>query len=154
MTEATHRSRRGLARRLAIQALYQWLVNETDPDLMMAQFRDQPRGLGHADAEYFGMLVCGTIAQAQALEAQIIPLTDRPIEQLDPVEHAVLLLGAYELIYRQEVPWKVVLNEAVSLTKLFGAEDGFKFVNGVLDRLARTVRSSETGASASWTSLR
>lgn len=154
MSETIHQSRRGLARRLAVQALYQWLVNETDPDLMMAQFRNGPRGLGHADAEYFGVLVHGTIAQAKVLEAQIIPLIDRPVAQLDPVEHAVLLLGAYELINRTEIPWKVILNEAVSLTKLFGAEDGFKFVNGVLDRLARAVRSSETDTSSSWTSLR
>lgn len=152
MSEVTHQSRRGLARRLAVQALYQWLVNETDPDLMMAQFRSEPRGLGNADPEYFSSLVYGAIAQAQALEAQIIPLTDRPMVQLDPVEHAILLLGAYELINRAEVPWKVILNEAVSLTKLFGAEDGFKFVNGVLDRLARIVRPSET-TSSSWTSL-
>lgn len=145
MTENPPQSRRGLARRLTIQALYQWLVNETAPEALLRQFREQPEGLGRADGEYFSELLNGTVGQATALTLAIVPHLDRPLSQLDPVEHAVLLLGAYELAHRPEVPWKVVVNEAVNLTKMFGAEDGYKFVNGVLDKLARDARGNEVG---------
>lgn len=151
MTEIVHQSRRGLARRLTVQALYQWLVNETSPDVMLRQFQDEPEGLGRADPEYFAVLLRGTVADAATLEARIVPFLDRPVNQLDPVEHAVLLLGAYELVHQPEVPWKVVVNEAVHLAKLFGAKDGFKFVNGVLDRMAQVLRPLEDGVTSSWT---
>ncbi|MDB5985971.1 MAG: nusB [Nevskia sp.] len=139
-------SRRGLARRLTMQALYQWLVNETAPEILLKQFREQPEGLGRADPEYFSELLRGTVENADALIELVRPHLDRPLEQLDPVEYAVLLLGAYELQFRPEVPWKVVVNESVSLAKTFGAEDGFKFVNGVLDKIARSARATEIAA--------
>ena len=85
----------------------------------------------------------GVVAAKTQLNEVVAPHLDRPLEQLDPVEHAVLLLGAYELLFRPEVPWKVVVNESVSLTKVFGAEEGYKFVNGVLDKLARSARATE-----------
>ncbi len=154
MADSISQSRRGLARRLTVQALYQWLVNETPPEAMLRQFREDPEGLGRADADYFNTLLRGTVADVEQMDAMIQPLLDRPLEQLDPVEHAVLLLGAYELNHRLEVPWKVVVNEAVNLAKLFGAEDGFKFVNGVLDKLAHTVRTVETGTASPWTNSR
>jgi N utilization substance protein B len=135
-----------LARRLTLQALYQWLVNETQPDSLLRQFAEQPEGLGRADPEYFAELLRGVVQTKSELTAAITPYLDRPLEQLDPVEHAVLLLGAYELIYKPEVPWKVVVNEAVNLAKVFGAEEGYKFINGMLDRLARAQRGSEIGA--------
>lgn len=141
-------SRRGLARRLTTQALYQWLVNETSPETLLRQFREQPEGLGRADGDYFDELLKGTVAEAATLTVALAPHLDRPLAQLDPVEHAILLLAAYELQSRPEVPWKVVVNEAVNLAKLFGAEEGYKFVNGVLDKLARTARHSEPGLSA------
>jgi N utilization substance protein B len=144
VTEAPLHSRRGLARRLAVQALYQWLINETAPDALLTQFREQPEGLGRADADYFAELLRGTVADAPALNVALAPHLDRPLVQLDPVEHAVLLLAACELHRHPEVPWKVVVNEAVNLSKLFGAEDGYKFVNGVLDRLARSARPLES----------
>ena len=139
-------SRRGLARRLTVQALYQWLVNETHPESMLKQFREQPEGLGRADGEYFNELLKGVVDQAAELTMMLVPHLDWPLNQLDPVEHAVLLLGAYELKYKIEVPWKVVVNEAVNLAKIFGAEEGYKFVNGVLDKLARDARGAEIGA--------
>lgn len=142
-TNSVPQSRRGLARRLTVQALYQWLVNETQPDALLKQFREQPEGLGRADGDYFGELLQGTVKVAPQLNEVLTPYLDRPLEQLDPVEHAVLLVGAYELQYKLEVPWKVVVNEAVNLTKMFGAEEGFKFVNGVLDKLARNARADE-----------
>ncbi len=146
MTEPLPQSRRGLARRLTVQALYQWLVNETQPDALLKQFREQPEGLGRADGEYFTELLKGVVDQAPELTMAIVPHIDRPLSQLDPVEHAVLLLGAYELTHKIEVPWKVVVNESVNLAKVFGAEEGYKFVNGVLDKLARDARGREIGA--------
>jgi N utilization substance protein B len=146
MTEGVNpTSKRGLARRLTVQALYQWLVNETAPDTLLREFREMPDGLGRADPDYFSELLRGTVAEAATLTTHIVPFLDRPLLQLDPVEHAVLLLGAYELAYHPEVPWRVIVNEAVNLTKIFGAEDGYKFVNGVLDKLARRSRPDETG---------
>jgi N utilization substance protein B len=147
MTEGVNpTSKRGLARRLTVQALYQWLVNETAPDTLLREFREMPDGLGRADPDYFSELLRGTVAEAATLTTHIVPFLDRPLMQLDPVEHAVLLLGAYELSHHPEVPWRVIVNEAVNLTKIFGAEDGYKFVNGVLDKLARRARPDEAGA--------
>ena len=110
------------------------------------QFAEEPEGLGRADPNYFSELLHGVVQSCDELNAAIVPHLDRPLEQLDPVEHAVLLLGAYELMYKPEVPWKVVVNESVGLTKVFGAEDGYKFINGVLDKLARGTRSTEIQA--------
>ncbi|HEX4873137.1 MAG TPA: transcription antitermination factor NusB [Nevskiaceae bacterium] len=141
-------SRRSLARRVTVQALYQWLVNETAPDALLVQFREQDDGLGRADPAYFEELLRGVVREVAPLTVGLTPFLDRPLVQLDPVEHAVLLVGAYELSHRPEVPWKVAVNEAVNLAKVFGAEDGYKFVNGVLDRLARQVRRAEMPGSA------
>lgn len=136
-------SRRGLARRVTAQALYQWLVNETAVEPLLRQFREQDEGLGRADPAYFEALLRGVVDNAQPLTVSLVPHLDRPIQQLDPVEHAILLLGAYELAREPSVPWRVVVNEAVNLAKLFGSEEGYKFVNGVLDKLARQVRPAE-----------
>lgn len=143
MSDAQPQSRRGLARRLTVQALYQWLVNEGTPGQLLRQFREQEEGLGRADPAYFEELLNGVVDNAPALTLDFVPQLDRPLNQLDPVEHAVLLLGTYELRHKPEVPWRVVVNESVNLAKMFGAEDGFKFVNGVLDKLARQLRPNE-----------
>lgn len=139
-------SRRGLARRLTVQALYQWILNQTLPDTLIKEFREMPDGLGRADPQYFSELLHGTVNEAAVLTTQIVPFLDRPLNQLDPVEHAVLLMGAFELNHRPEVPYRVVVNEAVNLAKVFGAEDGYKFVNGVLDKLAKRARGAEIDA--------
>jgi N utilization substance protein B len=131
-----------------VQALYQWLVNETPPDSLVRQFRDQEEGLGRADPDYFEELLRGAVSDAAQLTLKVAPHLDRPLAQLDPVEHAILLLGAYEMAHKPEVPWKVVVNESVNLAKMFGAEDGYKFVNGVLDKLARELRTLEIPAGA------
>ncbi|AXQ29054.1 transcription antitermination factor NusB [Solimonas sp. K1W22B-7] len=144
MSEAQpQQSRRGLARRLTVQALYQWLLNETFPEVLLKQFREQEEGLGRADPAYFELLLKGVVDNAPELTLAITPHLDRPLNQLDPVEHAILLVGAYELQFCPDVPWKVAVNEAVNLAKTFGAEEGFKFVNGVLDKMARGSRSAE-----------
>jgi N utilization substance protein B len=139
-------SRRGLARRFTVQAVYQWIVNEAAPDILLRQFREQDDGLGRADPEYFDELLRGIVQEAPTLTHAIVPHLDRPLNQLDPVEYAVLLMAAYELTLRPEVPWRVIVNEAVNLAKIFGAEDGYKFVNGVLDKLARSARATEVNA--------
>lgn len=139
-------SRRGLARRVTVQAVYQWLLNEAEPATLLKQFREQDEGLGRADPKYFEELLNGIVEHAASLTLAIVPHLDRPLAQLDPVEHAILLLGAYEIEHRRDVPWKVAVNESVNLAKMFGAEDGYKFVNGVLDRLVRTARADEIRA--------
>jgi N utilization substance protein B len=96
-----------------------------------------------ADGEYFRALVAGICDERAALDAALEPLLDRKPAQLDPIEHALLLIGSYELRHRLEVPYRVVINEAVGLARRFGATDGHKFVNGVLDRAARLWRAAE-----------
>lgn len=142
MPETVPLSRRGLARRLTVQALYHWLVNETPPERLVRQFSEDP-GMGRADGDYFKALLFGAVADAEAVTEAFSRYLDRPLAQLDPVERAILTLGAYELLCCPEVPWRVVVNEAVNLAKLFGAEDSFKYVNGVLDKLAHEARAVE-----------
>lgn len=142
-TPSLPQSRRGLARRVTVQAVYQWLLNEGEPAALLKQFREQDEGLGRADPKYFEELLNGIVEHATELTMAVAPHLDRPIAQLDPVEHAILLLAAYELQHRPDVPWKVAVNESVNLAKMFGAEDGYKFVNGVLDKLAHAMRPGE-----------
>ena len=138
---------RSLSRRLALQALYQWqMTGQSFPELRNQYTSDE--GYAEVDAEYFQQLLQGVIDDSVALDAMIGGWLDRPVAQLDPVEHAVLLLGVEELRAHVEVPYKVVLNECVELTKKFGATDGHKFINAVLDRAARQLRAAEQPATA------
>ena len=138
---------RSLSRRLALQALYQWqMTGQSFPELRNQYTSDE--GYAEVDAEYFQQLLQGVIDDSAALDAMIGQWLDRPVAQLDPVEHAVLLLGVEELRAHVEVPYKVVLNECVELTKKFGATDGHKFINAVLDRAARQLRAAEQPATA------
>jgi N utilization substance protein B len=139
------RTPRHRAREFALQGLYQWLLNQEDAGAIDAHIR-QAHGFDKADAEHFDVLLHGTIGQAPQLREGLGPLIDRPLEQLSPVEHAALLIGAYELRNHIEIPYKVVINEAVELTKSFGGIDGHKYVNGVLDKFAAQVREVETEA--------
>ena len=131
------------ARRLALQALYQWDLARSSPAELLEQFTED-ENWPRVDAGYFQELVRGVIAQAAELDAQLVPCLDRPMEEVDPVERAVLRIAAYELRHRLDVPFRVVIEEAVNLAKKFGAEGGYRFVNGVLDRLARRLRPFET----------
>jgi len=137
-----NRTPRHRAREFALQGLYQWLLANEDAGAIDANIREA-HGFDKADAEHFNALLHGTIKQAQTLRENLAPLIDRPIEQLSPVEHAALLIGAYELANHIEIPYKVVINEAVELTKSFGGIDGHKYVNGVLDKFAAKVRNAE-----------
>lgn len=140
------RTPRHRAREFALQGLYQWLLSQEDAGAIEAHIRNA-HGFDKADAEHFDLLLHGTIRDVNNLRSEIVPLIDRAIEQLSPIEHAALLIGAFELKHHIEIPYKVVINEAVELTKSFGGIDGHKYVNGVLDKLAASLRATEVAAS-------
>ena len=148
MTEAALPSRgnRKQSRRYAVQAVYQYLIADTDIGELACQFAAQD-GYKRSDRAYFQKLVRGVLTEREQLEARFGELLDRPVEQLDSVEHAVLLVGSYELQSCVETPYKVVIHEAVELAKVFGSVEGFRYVNGVLDRLASKLRAAEIAAS-------
>jgi transcription antitermination protein NusB len=133
---------RAVARKLALQALYRWQLNACPWQDLQTEFADDP-DMARADADYFRVLIQGVCDQRDALDVALGPLLDRKPTELDPVEHALLLIGSYELQHRPDVPFRVVINEAVGLARRFGATDGHKFVNGVLDRAARLWRLQE-----------
>ncbi len=139
------RSPRHRAREFALQGIYQWLLNHEDVAVIEEHIR-QAHGFEKADIEHFEALIHGSIREVVILRNGIAPLLDRPITELSPVEHAALLIGAYELKNHLEIPYRVVINEAVELTKSFGGIDGHKYVNGVLDKLSSQLREVETKA--------
>ena len=141
-----NRTPRHRAREFALQGIYQWLLSNEDSGVIDAHIR-QAHGFDKADAAHFDALLHGAIRDVPSLREKISPLIDRPLNQLSPIEHAALLIGAYELQHHLEIPYKVVINEAVELTKSFGGIDGHKYVNGVLDKLAAQLRTVETSAS-------
>lgn len=140
-----NRTPRHRAREFALQGLYQWLLNNEDVGAIEAHIREA-HGFDKADAAHFDALLYGAIKDVEALRAGLSPLIDRSIKELSPVEHAALLIGAYELQNHLEIPYKVVINEAVELTKSFGGIDGHKYVNGVLDKFALRTREVEVQA--------
>jgi N utilization substance protein B len=133
---------KSLARKLAMQALYRLQLNDAPWQDLITEFATE-EGMDKADDEYFRALVQGIHGARPELDAELAGWMDRGPALLDPLEHAVLLIGVYELKARPEVPYRVVINEGVSLAKRFGATDGHKFVNAVLDRAARTLRPHE-----------
>jgi len=139
------KSPRHRARELAMQGVYQWRVTAGDEAQIRKQIQAE-KNIGRYDKELFVKLLRGALAQHAEIEALIQPHIDRSFDELSPVEYAVLLLGAYELSQHLEVPYKVVINEAVELAKTFGGVDGHKFVNGVLDKLAPQLRATEFAA--------
>lgn len=139
------RGSRRLARELALRALYQWLLTGDDLARLLVQ-SEEAEEYREANQAHMKALIEGVLKGAPALEAALAPHLDRPAAQLSPIEHAILLLGAFELIHSPDVPYRVVLNEAVELAKRYGGTDGHKYVNGVLDRLARTARAVEMRA--------
>jgi N utilization substance protein B len=139
------KSDRSRAREFAVQALYQVLVGKNDVDAVDTFTRDLA-GFSKADSVHFDALLHGSAEQAAQLDALILPLLDRKLAEISPVEHAVMWIGAYELQHCLDVPWRVVLNECVELAKEFGGTDGHKYVNGVLNGLARQLREAEVAA--------
>lgn len=136
------KSTRRRARELALQGIYQWRLTGGDVAQIEKQIREE-KGLGRYDADFFTGLLRGVLASHLELERTVTSQLDRPLNELSPVELSVLLLGAYELAHHPEIPYRVVINEAVELAKTFGGTDGHKYVNGVLDKLAAQVRSAE-----------
>ncbi|MBN3802193.1 transcription antitermination factor NusB [Paraburkholderia sp. Ac-20336] len=139
------RSARRRSRELATQGLYQWLLSGSPGGEIDAQLRGA-QGYDKADHEHLDAILHGVMRDSETLSAAIAPCLDRPIEQLSPVERAVLLVAAFELKNHVDIPYRVVINEAVELTKTFGGSDGYKYVNGVLDKLSAQLRATETQA--------
>ena len=127
------------ARRRALQALYQWRLTGQDAGEILAQFREE-QDFSNVDTELFATLVRKVSRDQAVLDEKIEPFLDRPLSQLDVIEHVILSMGAYELLYSIEVPHQVVIDEAINLAKLFGADQGHTYINGVLDKAARQWR--------------
>lgn len=134
------------ARMAAVQAIYQWRMSGTDIGALLDQFRRAGR-LSNLDRDYFEMLLRGVVYDVSGLEQAFDTHLSRPAVQLDPVEYAILLLATYELRECMEIPFAAVINEATNLAKIFGATDGHRFVNGVLDATAKDLRPTEAARS-------
>lgn len=130
------------ARELLLQALYQWQLTAGDPGEILVQFVDT-RDMGKADVEYFRELMRAIPAGIESLDRDIEPLLQRGLGLVDPVERGILRMACYELRERPEVPARVVIDEAVELAKRYGASEGHRFINGVVDRLAHNIRAAE-----------
>ncbi len=139
------RSSRRRAREFALQGLYQWLLAGEDVGAVDAHIRELDE-FAKCDSVLFDALLHGCVAEASALDAVLARHVDRATRLLSPVEHGVLLIGAYELTHSVEVPYRVIINEAVEVAKAFGGTDGHKYVNGVLDKAAADLRPTEVAA--------
>jgi N utilization substance protein B len=145
---ATRSSPRRRAREFALQGLYQRQLSGNPPAAIRAQVAEAA-GFPKADGPYFDELWNGTVCEWDALVAVLAPHLDRKAADLSPIERAVLVLAAWELTHRLEIPYRVVINEAVEVAKAYGGTDGHRFVNGVLDKLAATLRADEIAAARS-----
>lgn len=140
MSRARHK-----ARECAVQAIYQWQMTGQDVVVIDEEFLTH-HDLSKVDVPYFHELLRGVVSHLHELDDHIVPLLDRPIHEVDPVERAILRLGTYEFEFRLEIPYRVVINEGVELAKTFGAEHGHKYVNSILDGVARRLRAAEVAA--------
>jgi len=145
MSDRSGRGGRRRARELALQGLYQWLIAGTPPPTIRQQL-GETSGFAKCDRAFLDALWSGVTGDFDALIASVRPFLDRPPAQLSPIEKAVLAIGAWELARCPETPYRVAINEAVELAKAYGGTDGFRYVNGVLDKLALATRAAETGA--------
>jgi N utilization substance protein B len=133
---------RRIAREFALQGLYAWLIGGADVTLIAANLAED-ENFRRADSDWFRLLLQGILKEEDLLGSRIAPYLDRPQAELSPVERAILLIGAYELVNCPDVPYRVAINECLELAKKFGGTDGHKYVNGVLDKLAQEVRAVE-----------
>lgn len=140
--KAGSKSARTRAREFALQALYQHLIGGNAVDDIDAFTRDLA-GFGKCDRVHFDALLRGCVEQAAAMDALILPLLDRAMAEISPIEHATMWIGVYELQHCPDVPWRVVLNECIELAKEFGGTDGHKYVNAVLNGIAPGLRPAE-----------
>ena len=139
------KSQRRRSRELAVQGLYEWLLSGSDAATIDSHMREH-EGFDKCDSAHFDALLHGCIAEAADLDAVLARHVDRKTSALSPVEHGILLIGAYELMHCIDIPYKVAINEAVELAKAFGGTDGHKYVNGVLDKAAADLRPAEVQA--------
>jgi transcription antitermination protein NusB len=143
--KASAKSARSRAREFALQALYQHLVGRNEATAIDAFTRDLA-GFHKADSVHYDALLHGCVKEAAELDALILPLLDRKMEEISPIEHGVMWIGAWEFQHAPDVPWRVVLNECIELAKEFGGTDGHKYVNAVLNGLAPQLRAAEVEA--------
>ena len=148
MNDRYHFEPRKRARRRALQAIYQWQITAQDASEILAQFQ-AAQDMKGVDEAHLEELLRGVISRQEDLDQALQPFLDRPFEQVDQMERAVLRIGAYELLHCLEMPYKVVLDECVDLAHRFGSENGHAFVNAVLDKAARQWRDQEDGATPS-----
>jgi N utilization substance protein B len=142
---AAPKSTRRRAREVALQGLYEWLISGAEPGVIEAHMREQ-EDFDKCDSAHFDALLHGCIAEAADLDAVLSRHVDRKTTELSPIEHGVLMIGAYELKHCVDVPYKVAINEAVERAKSYGGTDGHKYVNGVLDKAAAELRAVEVQA--------
>lgn len=143
--KSSAKSPRSRAREFALQGLYQFQLGGGDAAAIDV-FTRELQGFAKADAAHFDALLHGCIELSDDLDALIVPLLDRELRQISPIERGCMWIGAYEFLKCPDVPWRVVLNECIELAKDFGGTDGHKYVNGVLNGLAPTLRAAEVGA--------
>jgi transcription antitermination protein NusB len=146
--KAADKSARTRAREFALQGLYQFLLSGNEAE-SIDTFTRELIGFHKADSAHYDALLHGCMNQAGELDAVITPLLDRPLREISPVEHAVLWIGEYEFKHCPDVPWRVVINECIELAKAFGGTDGHKYVNGVLNKMAPSIRPAEVAADQS-----
>ncbi len=140
---AKYKSKRRISRELVLQGLYQWRLTGGTESAIALQLRET-QVFCRADEAFFSRLLSGVLAHVIQLEQTIQPYLDRPIKELSPVEYGILLLSTYEFIYFLDVPYRAIINEAIELARIYGGSDGYKYVNGVLDKLAYKLRTIET----------
>ena len=133
------------ARELVLQGLYQWHISEDSITQIESQFLSR-NDMSKVDGPFFHDLLLGVARKVDELDRLFSPFLDRPLEQIDPVERAALRLGCYELTARHDIPYRIVINESIELTKRFGAQDSHKYINGILDKLAAQCRMEEVKA--------
>ncbi len=142
MSKSSKVGKRGRARVLIVQALYQMQITGHDLRELRSQFKSRPE-YERVDQDYFNDALTTICENQEEIENEIAEFADRPVEQLDPVERGILLLGIYEFQSVADVPYRVVINEAVNLAKRMGAEDGYKYINALLDRVSKKLRPAE-----------
>ena len=133
--------KRHQARRLALQALYEWSITQNDCSSIAARYHPK-EDIKKTDWDYFEYLFYGIVGKGNELDKHFRPFLDRPLAEMTPIELTILRIGSYELAHRMDVPTRVIINESVELTKAFGATDGHRYVNGILDKVARKVRKA------------
>lgn len=140
-----YKSRRRIAREFVVQGIYQWRVAGGTTAFIEQQLREDDE-FKHVDEKHFAHVLRGVLENAEELEKTIQPCLDRPLHELSPVESAILLLSTFEFMHNPEIPYRAIINEAIELARTYGGSDGYKYVNGVLDKLAVQLRAVEVEA--------